>query len=176
MKKYGLFFVLWASLFSASGQATVASGLSNNTQIYLKIHEDWTLQDKQAVFITSKFTTSVKDSTEPKYEYSRVAQNDNNTQNSNNARNQDNRTYLSYTKTNPKTNKVYSGHTSGFGDPNHILKTMDINHHMNAQGFGAAKMDRYSQNKYVIRSRAIQSIKANQAANRHARSNDDVLQ
>ncbi|MHB1676750.1 MAG: hypothetical protein ACYCSS_04300 [Sulfuriferula sp.] len=176
MKKYSLFFILWMSLFAASAQATAVSVQLNTTQVYLNAHEDWTLQDRQAVFIKSKATTPVRNIAKSAHEYFLIALNDNNVQNGNSARNKDNRTYVTYTKTNPDTNKVYTGRTSGFSSPDKILTTMDINHHMNAQGFGPAKMDRYSNNKYMIRSREKQLIKANQAANRHARSTDGISQ
>ena len=39
------------------------------------------------------------------------------------------RTYQTYTKTNPKTGKVYSGRTSGTGTPAENVRR-DANHHM----------------------------------------------
>ncbi|WP_369742327.1 RHS repeat-associated core domain-containing protein [Pseudidiomarina sp. PP-1MA] len=61
--------------------------------------------------------------------------------------------YLTYTKTNKRTGEVYSGRTSGTGDPMEILKKRDGNHHKNKDGFGPAEPDKVSENKDAIRGR-----------------------
>jgi hypothetical protein len=72
--------------------------------------------------------------------------------------------YLTYTKTNAKTGEVYSGRTSGVGDPNDILKKRDGSHHKTKDGFGDAEIDEVSTNKDAIRGREQQLIKANGGA------------
>ena len=49
--------------------------------------------------------------------------------------------YVTYTKTNPKTNQVYTGRTRGYGTPQQIIAARDFSHHMSALGFGPAKPD-----------------------------------
>lgn len=72
--------------------------------------------------------------------------------------------YVTYTKTNKKTGEVYSGRTSGTGEPADILKNRDGSHHKNADGFGPAELDKVSENKDAIRGREQQLIEANGGA------------
>ncbi|PCC68201.1 RHS repeat-associated core domain-containing protein [Nannocystis exedens] len=62
-------------------------------------------------------------------------------------------TYQTYTKTNPTTGQVYSGRTSGTGNPQDNVIQRDSSHHMNAQGYGSAQLDRSSGNPAAIRGR-----------------------
>ena len=128
----------------------------------------WLMQDWRTTVENSTITITTNPLAEFRQNPLLAAQNDNNTE-------YGNRTYVTYTKTNPATNKVYSGRTSGFGNAGDILKDMDTTHHMNEQGFGPAQIDRYSNNKYAIRSRQKQLIKANKNDNRHTKSTDTVL-
>lgn len=68
------------------------------------------------------------------------------------------KTYQTYTKTNPKTGEVYSGRTSGKGRPIDNVKKRDAKHHMNKKGFGPAVLDKSSNNKNAIRGREQQLI------------------
>ncbi len=52
--------------------------------------------------------------------------------------------YVTYTKTNRRTGRVYVGRTYGTGDPRSIVANRDRNHHMTAQGYGPAVLDRWS--------------------------------
>lgn len=185
MKKYSLFIALLMFVHVVNAHAaTMQSVQFDAPYTCMDTHTHRSIQGWQSAGI--KNAISIPTQRMPKYppEYLRVAQNDTGNSNSsgnNSARNDrrnrnKNRVYLTYTKTNPTTNKAYSGRTSGFGSPGDILKTMDAHHHMNDQGFGQAQMDRYSKNKYVMRSREKQLIKANQDANRHVRSSDGVSQ
>src|SRR5258708_21521210 len=54
------------------------------------------------------------------------------------------KTYQTYTKTNPETGQVYTGRTSGYEDPFTNVLKRDASHHMNAQGYGPAVLDRSS--------------------------------
>jgi hypothetical protein len=74
------------------------------------------------------------------------------------------RTYQTYTKTNPDNGKVYSGRTSGFGTPDENVAARDRNHHMNEQGYGPAELDLSSLNNLAIRGREQQLIDANGGA------------
>lgn len=68
------------------------------------------------------------------------------------------KTYQTYTKTNPETGEVYSGRTSGTGTPEQNVLARDTNHHMNDKGFGPAKLDQTSSNPASIRGREQQLI------------------
>ena len=61
--------------------------------------------------------------------------------------------YVTYTKKNPVTGEVYSGRTSGYGDPRKILAKRDRGHHMNEKGFEEAQIDRFSTDPDAIRGR-----------------------
>jgi RHS repeat-associated protein len=63
------------------------------------------------------------------------------------------KTYQTYTKTNPETGEVYSGRTSGTGTPKENLAARDGGHHRNKDGFGAAKLDKSSTNSDAIKGR-----------------------
>ena len=68
------------------------------------------------------------------------------------------KTYVTYTKKNTKTGEVYSGRSSGVGDPNDIVAKRDAGHHVNGN-YGPAKLDKSSKNKRAIRGREQQLIK-----------------
>jgi RHS repeat-associated protein len=70
------------------------------------------------------------------------------------------RIYLTYTKVNPITGKVYTGRTSGFGNPSDILKKRDSSHHKNAEGYGPARLDKASEDPKAIRGREQELIDA----------------
>ncbi|SHM65536.1 hypothetical protein [Gracilibacillus kekensis] len=74
------------------------------------------------------------------------------------------KTYQTYTKTNPKTGEVYTGRTSGTGTPLENIAKRDANHHMNKEGFGPAIRDKSSTNKDAIRGREQQLIDLNGGA------------
>lgn len=61
--------------------------------------------------------------------------------------------YVTYTKKNPVTGEVYSGRTSGYGDPQDIIAKRDRGHHMNEKGFEEAQIDRFSTDPDAIRGR-----------------------
>ena len=63
------------------------------------------------------------------------------------------KTYQTYTKTNPDTGEVYSGRTSGTGSDKQNIKKRDANHHMTKKGFGEAELDKSSSNRQAIRGR-----------------------
>ena len=65
----------------------------------------------------------------------------------------DSKLYVTYTKKNPVTGEVYSGRTSGYGDPRKIVAKRDSGHHMNKKGFGEAQIDRVSTDPDAIRGR-----------------------
>jgi RHS repeat-associated protein len=71
------------------------------------------------------------------------------------------KTYQTYTKTNPVTGQVYTGRTSGDGDPLQNIARRDLNHHMNAQGYDAAVLDKSTKNKCASRGREQMMIEAN---------------
>jgi RHS repeat-associated protein len=74
------------------------------------------------------------------------------------------KTFQTYTKTNPETGEVYSGRTSGTGTPEQNVAGRDAGHHMNEQGFGPAELDKSSTNPDAIRGREQQLIDANGGA------------
>ena len=68
------------------------------------------------------------------------------------------KTYQTYTKTNPTTNEVYVGRTSGTGTPQANVARRDAGHARTAQGFGPAVLDKSSSNAGAIRGREQQLI------------------
>jgi RHS repeat-associated protein len=74
------------------------------------------------------------------------------------------KTYQTYTKTNPDTGKVYSGRTSGTGTPKQNVARRDVSHHMNDEGYGPAELDNSSASKSAIRGREQQLIDASGGA------------
>jgi hypothetical protein len=74
------------------------------------------------------------------------------------------KTYQTYTKTNPDTGEVYTGRTSGKGTPEENVLARDKGHHMNDKGFGPAQLDKSSANRDAIRGREQQMIDANGGA------------
>ena len=68
------------------------------------------------------------------------------------------KTFQTYTKTHPKTGKVYVGRTSGTGTPRENVARRDRSHHRNKDGFGPAKLDKSSSKKNAIRGREQQMI------------------
>lgn len=78
------------------------------------------------------------------------------------------RNYQVYTKTHPRTGKVYVGRTSGTGSPAANLRRRDANHHRNSEGYGRAQLKETSKNKDAIRGREQQRIEKNRAEGRAA--------
>jgi len=74
------------------------------------------------------------------------------------------KTFQTYTKTNPETGEVYTGRTSGTGTPEQNVARKDAGHHKNKDGFGPAELDQSSTNKDAIRGREQQLIQANGGA------------
>jgi hypothetical protein len=77
------------------------------------------------------------------------------------------KTYQTYTKVNPSTGQVYTGRTSGTGTPAQNIARRDASHHMNAQGYGPARLDKSSTNRDAIRGREQQLIDKNGGAQSH---------
>jgi RHS repeat-associated protein len=63
------------------------------------------------------------------------------------------KTYQTYTKTNPETGEVYSGKTSGTGTPQENVTKRDRSHHRTKDGFGPAKLDKSSKSADAISGR-----------------------
>ncbi|GAB1268389.1 hypothetical protein NBRC116493_16420 [Aurantivibrio infirmus] len=76
------------------------------------------------------------------------------------------KTYQTYTKTNPETGEVYCGRTSGCGTPEQNIARRDSGHHMNEKGFAPADLDRSSTNPDAIRGREQRVIESNGGAKR----------
>jgi hypothetical protein len=74
------------------------------------------------------------------------------------------RTYQTYTKVNPRTGKVYSGRTSGYGTPRENVRARDRGHFMNKKGYGPAQLDQSSSDRAAIRGREQQLIEQNGGA------------
>ena len=74
------------------------------------------------------------------------------------------KTYQTYTKTNPDTGKVYTGRTSGTGTPEENIAARDDGHHMTKKGYGPAQLDKTSSNPDAIRGREQQVIDKNGGA------------
>lgn len=85
------------------------------------------------------------------------------------------KTYQTYTKTNPETKKVYSGRTSGTGTPDQNVARRDRNHHMNAKGYGPAKLDVSSDNYNAIRGREENLINKHGGAIKHGGSSGNEI-
>jgi len=68
------------------------------------------------------------------------------------------RIYLTYFKKNQFTGQIYCGRTSGFGNIRNIIRNRDRKHHKNKDGFGAAQVDKVSENSEAIRGREQQLI------------------
>ncbi len=68
------------------------------------------------------------------------------------------KTYQTYTRTNPETGQVYSGRTSGTGEPQANVSRRDSGHHLNEEGFDPAATDKSSTNPEAIRGREQQLI------------------
>lgn len=63
------------------------------------------------------------------------------------------KTYQTYTKTNPETGKVYSGRTSGTGTALENIERRDRGHHMTEEGFGPAVLDMSTTSWAAVRGR-----------------------
>jgi hypothetical protein len=64
------------------------------------------------------------------------------------------RTYQTYTKTNPETGQVYSGRASGFGTPlENLARREAAGHDWTAKGYGPAVLDQTSSSYSAIRGR-----------------------
>jgi hypothetical protein len=59
--------------------------------------------------------------------------------------------WVTYTKVHEITGEVYTGRSSGYGDPQTIVEARDARHHVNEHGFGTARLDAYSKNYAAIR-------------------------
>lgn len=87
----------------------------------------------------------------------------------------DGKTYVTYTKVNPKTGEVYSGRASGYGTPEEVVANRDRNHHMNEKGFEKAKLDKSSTNPDAIRGREQQLIELNGGAKSQGGSSGNAI-
>lgn len=68
--------------------------------------------------------------------------------------NQQKRIYITYTKKHKISGEIYTGRTSGFGDPEEIIRKRDACHHMDLHDLMTdAKIDVYSTNYAAIRGR-----------------------
>lgn len=74
------------------------------------------------------------------------------------------KTYQTYTKTNPVTGQVYTGRTSGKGTAFENIASRDASHHKNSDGFGPAKLDKTSADAQAIRGREQMMIEKNGGA------------
>ena len=74
------------------------------------------------------------------------------------------KSYQTYTKTNPVGGEVYCGRTSGCGTALENIAARDAGHHMSDKGFGPAVLDKSSSNSAAIRGREQQLIDANGGA------------
>jgi hypothetical protein len=67
------------------------------------------------------------------------------------------RVYVTYTRVDPETGQVYSGRTSGFGDPAELIlnrsKGGQPHPELTANGFGPPVIDAWSFDRYAIRGR-----------------------
>jgi len=58
-------------------------------------------------------------------------------------------TYVTYTKTHPSSDLVYSGRSSGIGDPDKIVRVRDYRHpQLKSEGFDDAELDKYANGIY----------------------------
>ncbi|MDR2009145.1 MAG: LysM peptidoglycan-binding domain-containing protein [Bacteroidales bacterium] len=57
--------------------------------------------------------------------------------------------YVTYTKTHSETGFVYVGRSSGYGSPESIVKSRDINHHKTAEGYGEAVLSNSLQSQVL---------------------------
>ncbi len=74
------------------------------------------------------------------------------------------KTFQTYTKTNPATAEVYCGRTGGCGTALENIASRDASHHMTDKGFGPAVLDKSSTNAAAIRGREQMMIEANGGA------------
>jgi RHS repeat-associated protein len=76
------------------------------------------------------------------------------------------KTYQTYTKDAPEGSgkAPYVGRTSGTGTPEENVANRDVGHHMNAEGYGPAKLDATSVSSSAIRGREQMQIIANGGA------------
>lgn len=73
--------------------------------------------------------------------------------------------YVTYTRTHPVTKQVYSGRSSGYGDPNDIVKERGKQQkHLNDEGFADPVLDKFSTSLPPIRGREQQLIDYNGGA------------
>ncbi|MES2654048.1 MAG: SpvB/TcaC N-terminal domain-containing protein [Bacteroidota bacterium] len=74
------------------------------------------------------------------------------------------RVYVTYSLTNPETNQIYFGRTSGYGNPWAIIENRFSQHHMRTIGFSNPVLDRFAvgfpQGYYAIRGREQMLIDA----------------
>ncbi len=74
------------------------------------------------------------------------------------------KTRITYTKPGPNGSNPYAGRASGYGTPEQILASRDAGHHMNALGYGKAKLDKVTKNKAAWRGREQHLIDKNGGA------------
>ena len=74
------------------------------------------------------------------------------------------KSFQTYTKTNPTTGQTCCGRTNGCGTPEQNIARRDANHHMNENGYGPAVLDKSSSNGAAIRGREQQLIDAHGGA------------
>jgi RHS repeat-associated protein len=74
------------------------------------------------------------------------------------------KSFQTYTKSNPETGKTYTGRTSGRGTPAANVAKRDAGHHMTNKGYGPAQLDKSSSNAGAIRGREQQMIERNGGA------------
>jgi hypothetical protein len=73
--------------------------------------------------------------------------------------------YATYTRTNPITGLIYSGRTSGYGNPNDLVQARGMQQTLlNAEGFAKPVLDSFSTNYNAIRGREQQLIDFNGGA------------
>jgi RHS repeat-associated protein len=85
------------------------------------------------------------------------------------------KTFQTYTKTNPSTGEVYTGRTSGTGTPAQNIAVRDRGHHMNEKGFGKAQLDKTSMSKDAIRGREQHMIEQNGGAQSQGGTSGNVV-
>ncbi|MBK7907040.1 MAG: hypothetical protein IPJ78_10830 [Gemmatimonadetes bacterium] len=87
--------------------------------------------------------------------------------------------YVTYTRTNVGTGEVYSGRTSGFGDPQSLVSSRAAGHPARLAGFGPALVDRVApgtaQGYAAIRGREQQLIDAHGGARSDGGSSANLI-
>jgi hypothetical protein len=84
------------------------------------------------------------------------------------------KTYQTYTKTNPKTGKVYSGRTGGTGTPQENVAKRDRYHQKNKEGYDPAVRDKSSKSEAAIKGREQQIHEKYKAQGKSANKRNPV--